>query len=64
MDDIDPLHLLFMLWASTQTYADFSWQIKLHLKSDEMQAQDFEVATDTLIKIVLKGCGISTQMAE
>ncbi len=64
MDDINPLHLLFMLWSSTQTYADFSWQIQLHLKTDELREQDFEIATDTLIKIVLKGCGISAQVAE
>lgn len=64
MDDVNPLHLLFTLWASTQTYADFNWQIQLHLKSDAISEQDFEVATETLIKIVLKGCGIATQMAE
>ncbi|MFT5707556.1 MAG: TetR/AcrR family transcriptional regulator [Oceanospirillaceae bacterium] len=64
MDDINPLHLLFTLWASTQTYADFNWQIKLHLKSDAITEQDYERATQTLIKIVLKGCGITTLMAE
>ncbi|EPJ47616.1 MAG: TetR family transcriptional regulator [Osedax symbiont Rs1] len=64
MDDVNPLHLLFSLWASTQTYADFNWQIKLHLKTDSISQQDYEDATNTLIKIVLKGCGIQTQMAK
>ncbi len=27
MAPVDPQHLLFTIWASTQTYADFDWQI-------------------------------------
>jgi TetR/AcrR family transcriptional regulator len=64
MDNINPLHLLFSLWASTQTYADFNWQICLHLKTDTISEDDFTDATDTLIKIVLKGCGITAQEAK
>ena len=61
MDDINPLHLLFTLWASTQTYADFNWQIKLHLNTDELTDNDYQQATQTLTKIILKGCGISAK---
>ncbi|OUS31964.1 TetR family transcriptional regulator ['Osedax' symbiont bacterium Rs2_46_30_T18] len=64
MDDIKPLHLLFSLWASTQTYADFNWQIKLHLKTERISDQDYSDATDTLIKVILKGCGVVSQVAE
>lgn len=27
MAQVDPHHLLFSIWAATQTYADFDWQI-------------------------------------
>lgn len=27
MDPVDPVHLIFLLWGSTQHYADFSTQI-------------------------------------
>ncbi len=26
---VDPHHLLFTIWAATQTYADFDWQISM-----------------------------------
>jgi len=29
MDPIDPVHLIFLLWGSTQHYADFASQICL-----------------------------------
>ncbi len=61
MDDINPLHLLFSLWASTQTYADFDWQIKLHLNTEELTDSYYQLATQTLTKIILKGCGISAK---
>jgi TetR/AcrR family transcriptional regulator len=61
MDDINPLHLLFSLWASTQTYADFNWQIKLHLKTEKLTDSDYQQATQTLTKIILKGCGIKAK---
>lgn len=61
MDNINPLHLLFSLWASTQTYADFNWQIKLHLNTEELTDSDYQQATQTLTQIILKGCGISAK---
>ena len=64
MDDISPIHLLFTLWAATQTYADFNWQVKLHLKTDSISDQQFEDASNMLIKIILKGCGITPQVAK
>ncbi|MGB1237209.1 MAG: TetR family transcriptional regulator C-terminal domain-containing protein [Pseudomonadales bacterium] len=64
MDAIDPLHLLFTLWATTQTYADFDWQIKLHHNSEELSDDVYERATESLINLVLKGCGIKANSAE
>ncbi|WP_097089276.1 MULTISPECIES: TetR/AcrR family transcriptional regulator [unclassified Pseudomonas] len=58
MDPVDPIHLIFLLWSSTQHYADFTAQICQVTGSKRLNRHDFDVATDNLIHIVLKGCGI------
>jgi len=58
IDDIDPYHLFFMIWASTQTYADFSTQIQLVLNKDKLSEQDFGNAGDFLCQVILKGIGL------
>ncbi len=37
MDAIDPAHLLFMIWGSTQHYADFAPQVKQSLHAEILQ---------------------------
>ena len=58
MDDIDPYHLFFLIWSSTQTYADFSSQVTLSLGKDELDENDFEQATEFLSHIIIKGLGM------
>jgi TetR/AcrR family transcriptional regulator len=58
VDVIDPYHLFFMIWSSTQTYADFSTQIQLVLNKEELTEQDFNNAGDFLCQIILKGIGL------
>lgn len=58
MDPIDPEHLFFTIWASTQTYADFSAQVSLALGKDELDAEDFQRAGDFLTHVLLKGLGL------
>lgn len=58
MDPVDPYHLFFMIWASTQTYADFSSQIELALGKPKIEQQDFENATEFLTQLLLKGLGV------
>ncbi len=58
MDPVDPYHLFFMIWASTQTYADFSSQIELALGKEQLQDEDFAAAGDFLTNLVIKGLGI------
>lgn len=58
MDPVDPYHLFFMIWASTQTYADFSTQIELALGKPQLEEQDFEKATQFLTQLLIKGLGI------
>lgn len=57
IDPIDPYHLLFMIWSVTQTYADFDCQIKAVLDREELSEDDFERATETITRILLKGTG-------
>ncbi len=59
MDPVDPSHVIFMIWASTQHYADFVPQICRSLPSGTIADEDYERAAETLIHIILKGCGLS-----
>ncbi|GGO83140.1 TetR family transcriptional regulator [Marinobacterium nitratireducens] len=58
MKPIDPAHLIFLLWGSTQHYADFAVQIDAALGEDRPQQELYETATRTLTEIILDGCGI------
>ena len=58
MDPVDPMHLIFLIWSSTQHYADFDEQIRL-VRGRRMTRADFDQATDNLIHIILKGCGLT-----
>jgi TetR/AcrR family transcriptional regulator len=59
MDPVDPFHLFFLIWAATQTYADFDVQIRAVLgRKRKLQDDDFDTALETLTHVVLKGCGV------
>ncbi|WMP18857.1 TetR/AcrR family transcriptional regulator [Thiothrix lacustris] len=60
MNPVDPAHLVFLLWSSTQHYADFSCQIDAALGKQQamLDATEFDKAADTLLHIILQGCGI------
>lgn len=60
MDPIDPRHLFFMLWAATQTYADFDVQVRAVLGVKRVSATEHERATQQLVRIVLQGLGVRT----
>lgn len=56
---ITPEHLLFMIWSTTQHYADFAVQIAAALNKEQPDDDDFKAAEQTLTHIILKGCGVS-----
>jgi TetR/AcrR family transcriptional regulator len=58
MDPVDPVHLLFVIWAATQTYADFDAQIRAVTGKRAQSHEDYTRAADTLVQLVLKGCGV------
>jgi TetR/AcrR family transcriptional regulator len=58
IDPVEPEHLLFMIWAMTQTYADFASQIAAVLGKDKLDEEVFAKATKTMVGVVLKGLGV------
>jgi TetR/AcrR family transcriptional regulator len=57
MAPIDPRHLLYMVWATTQHYADFSHQIETLNNSEPLTDAQWQAATDSVKTIILKGIG-------
>lgn len=58
MARVDGMHLFFTIWAATQTYADFDVQICAVLEQDALTPQDFERATEHVVSLILRGCGL------
>ena len=58
MAPVDSTHLFFTIWAATQTYADFDQQVRAVLGRDELTAQDHERATEHVVGLILRGCGL------
>lgn len=53
---VDPYHLIFMVWATTQHYADFEVQMRAILGDAAVDApQHFETAERTLTTVFLNG---------
>lgn len=52
---IDPVHLIFMIWATTQHYADFDAQIRLVLGRGVSDPATFQAASDTVIGVLMRG---------
>lgn len=51
---VDAVHLMVVLWASTQAYADFASQICLVLGKKQLAPSDFSAAEDLLADMVLR----------
>jgi TetR/AcrR family transcriptional regulator len=58
MKRVDPRHLFFMIWANTQTYADFAVQIAAVLGRETLAPEDYVAAARQVSEIVLGGCGL------
>ncbi len=54
---VNPHYLLYMIWATTQHYADFGHQIKTLNGGAELSDEQFEEAKRTVTDIVLRGIG-------
>lgn len=58
MEQLEPRHLLFAIWASTQTYADFNWQITMALGKEELDDTDYDQAAEVITRLVIEGCRV------
>jgi TetR/AcrR family transcriptional regulator len=57
MAPIDPRHLLYMLWATTQHYADFGHQIETLNAGRPLTDAQWREATESVKQIILRGIG-------
>ena len=58
MAPVDPEHLLYMLWATTQHYADFSHQIETLNGGKPLSRAQWAAAKDNVKQIILRGIGV------
>ncbi|MDT8893827.1 TetR/AcrR family transcriptional regulator [Halomonas sp. I1] len=58
MDPVDPVWLIFLIWSSTQHYADFEAQVLGITGREALGDDDLEDITRFLTRVVLKGCGV------
>ena len=59
MADVDPVHLIFLIWSATQHYADFETQILTIMNRADFEEEDVEQVIAFLCDIILRGCGLS-----
>ncbi len=52
---IDPIHLIFMIWATTQHNADFAVQVKAVWNKSALQKKEFDRIEEAISKIILRG---------
>lgn len=59
MRPVDPASLIYMIWATTQHYADFEAQIQA-LNQDQALSEEAKAKVgDTVSGIILAGCGLT-----
>jgi TetR/AcrR family transcriptional regulator len=58
---IDPYHLIFLIWAATQHYADFTSQVKAVLNVPRLTQQHYRKIEQSLSRIILHGVLARTQ---
>ncbi|MBB3189027.1 TetR/AcrR family transcriptional regulator [Halomonas cerina] len=58
MDPVDPVWLIFLIWSSTQHYADFEAQVLGITGRDSLSDDDLEHIIEFLTRVVIKGCGV------
>ena len=55
MRQVDPMHLIFMIWSTTQHYADFNTQVLEVMNKREYDDDDIENITEFLTGMILRG---------
>lgn len=58
MAPVNPRHLLYMLWATTQHYADFGHQVETLNDGHPLTDRQWREAKDSVKTIILRGIGV------
>lgn len=58
MNKVDPVHLIFLIWSSTQHYADFETQVLTIMNRAEYEDEMIGQISDFLSQMILAGCGL------
>ncbi|KZB66122.1 TetR family transcriptional regulator [Thalassospira lucentensis] len=59
MDKVEPYSLMYMIFATTQHYADFARQIEIFNNNQPLSDTQFAEAKENVVRIILKGVGLS-----
>ena len=59
MDKVEPYSLMYMIFATTQHYADFSRQIEIFNNNNPLSDEQFTDAKENVVRIILKGVGLA-----
>lgn len=59
INPVEPAYLLYMIWASTQHYADFDYQIYLLNDDKPLDDLQFEKAVQSVTTMILRGVGLT-----
>ena len=60
MKPIAPEHLIFLIWSSTQHYADFDVQVLTILNRAEYEREMIDNIDDFLSEVILRGVGLNS----
>lgn len=56
---LNPIHLFITIWGATQYLGDFQTQVESALNTSPLEDQDYEALADSLVKLILGGCGLN-----
>ncbi|WP_036186366.1 TetR/AcrR family transcriptional regulator [Marinimicrobium agarilyticum] len=58
MANVDSMQLIFLIWSSTQHYADFDTQVLTIMNRAEYEPDMIRDISDFLSQLILRGCGL------
>ena len=62
--DVDAKALLYMIWATTQHYADFDAQIRALGGKRALSQRAFDETTEQVVQLVIRACGAKSPAAK
>lgn len=60
---VNATHLMFAIWAMTQSYADFAPQMRLVLGREQLTPEDFDDAENLIVNMVLAAVSAAPPLA-